>query len=200
MNADIFKQIDLFKIPANLYLTANAANKDKNSSLRIGTVMGGLLSIMSITMMIGYMAYSFIEMYDTHKDVYKSVTLVNKMNTEHLSQATINSFNFMPSISLTAFDKDNAMEDIYHHGVDITTVAVDYEKLKDYFDVVLAVRHRHDGESIFYEVPFRNCKNSDFEERNLPVSASNSKVLKYRLCPDIEDKDFFYQVKNGYSN
>lgn len=72
---------------------------------------------------------------------------------------------------------------------------VDTDKIRNYFEIQVAVRNRSKGDSLYSMIPFRRCRQSDTD-----FSSKNIDFTKF-LCPDFTDlnKDL-YTVQNYYNN
>lgn len=100
MKFESIKHLDFFKVPVNIYLTSTDEELKKKHPIKMGSVAGGILSILSIFLIGAFSIYSATDMFSARKDVYKSVISLNDFNDETFSEAVIQDFHFLPSISV----------------------------------------------------------------------------------------------------
>ena len=77
-------------------------------------------------------------MYSTELDVYKTVSSINTMKDPALRQIQIQDFNFLPSIEIWSLS-GILPDEIKIDGIEDS---IDYQKLKQFFDITLVVRER----------------------------------------------------------
>ena len=79
--------------------------------------------------------------------------------------------------------------------------ALDYNKLKNYIEIMIHIYIRTDNGKQHIYRSFRNCRVSDFENRNyFPDEAFQEDLSKKNLCPDIQPDDELYRLESKYSN
>lgn len=74
---------------------------------------------------------------------------------------------------------------------------IDYDKLKDYIEILIVERERINGTSHSYAIRFKNCDPNDF------LILEEEKIIKgftHRLCPDFDQFKDLIKVKGSYSN
>ena len=64
----------------------------------------------------------------------------------------------------------------------------------------VVVRHRLKGKSHYYNIPFRQCKLSDYKKRNYQVEKNLEDAYLNKICPDFDNYSDILMIKNSYSN
>ena len=72
--------------------------------------------------------------------------------------------------------------------------------MENYVSFLLVMRERENAVSRYYKRKMRYCTKEDYTSRGLKVDESFYKVVKNRICPDIDNSVNKYMIKNGYSN
>jgi hypothetical protein len=77
-------------------------------------------------------------------------------------------------------------------------------KINRYVHFVLNIRIRESKKATYrnYIKFFRPCKKEDFEQNGIDMSEESValKILRHRICPDIEKDDPIFEVIGGYTN
>lgn len=111
----------------------------------------------------------------------------------------LNQSNFMPIIELKAINSTFVKSlDIFEDGLSDSKkikdgINIDVSKLRNYFEIMIAVRERTTDTNLYSIIPYRRCKEQDFVVKNFNYQ-------KF-LCPDLTDKNkHLLRVQNYYNN
>lgn len=152
-----FKRIDAYKQPVNLLLTLQDKRKNsKQHKEKLGSIIGAILTSMSITMCFMYMGYLSYRMFALQEDILKSQTITNTFEDQY-SEVTIQDEHFLPSLEIEFLPSYDSRHQILRKdgaGKEERQI-IDLERLKDYFLIEISCRYREKGKSRYVNYPVK---------------------------------------------
>lgn len=197
------KYIDEFKAPVAINLTQVNQNPllGTRYPTQLGSVAGGILSILLYFILIVYFISQLALMSNTNKDVYKSTELLNSFDTVEISMVEIQDYNFLPSVSVKRLHDDHQTIDIGSPlASDPEIIDADYNKLRSYVQAYLVMQVVTEGQTIFHHKELRNCKVADFQRNGIEIAEDRIDEMKARLCPALEEDISWFKLQNSYQN
>jgi hypothetical protein len=58
------------------------------------------------------------------------------------------------------------------------------DEILTYYEPLIEIRHRVEGNSKFYLFPMKRCDPADFVARGYPMTDEFAESLKIRICPE----------------
>lgn len=92
--------------------------------------------------------------------------MVNLYDQPELEQMVLSDYTFLPSIDIRLIDSMGpVVHSILKEGTydpDMEELIIDYNKLRDFFEIIIVQRERLQGISTFHHIKFSNCNPDDF--------------------------------------
>ena len=153
---------------------------------------------MSITIaVITYFNHLITRMYNFEDDKYQSQSIVNLYDEDITEELRMSDYDFIPSLDINLLDQRSKNVEEFSTEVKGVGLLIDMEKLKDYIEIAIVVRHRQQGESYYHYVNFSNCNTTELSD--LITDKQILQEFQYRLCPDIAEFKKHALVRGSYS-
>ena len=174
----------------------------------MGSVYGGLLSILVCIFSLLLLGLLVMDMYGGKNDIIQRNVIPNPMTEDN--QIFIGKSSFMPSMQLRLMDKrketfealvaQGILRQVDKEQINYSNLYIEWEELSKYISVQIRMYQRSEKGSKVVRNVMRPCTYEDFESRGAKMTQVFRDTVGQRLCPDIEKDDKFYQVRNAYSN
>ena len=159
------------------------------------------MTIVAIILSSVYLIILLTGMFMGENDIINKMVVTNSFGPGQREVNIVQQTKFMPHLEIVqgSWEQPNSAFDVWNKN--ISEDALDSEKLKNYIEVMLHIQIRKPKETIHILRPFRNCRVSDFINKNYEPDEYFAEQLKQRnLCPDVHTDDEFYKVESKYSN
>jgi hypothetical protein len=198
------KDLDQFK--SQVYLNIHKRNRntgEKKHITHFGSKVGGVTTFCVQILLITFFVTSFVSTFEGKSDNIQKQK-VPIFDHEHLDNGghiiKMKDSNFLYSVNIIPMN-DNTTDFSSDYGYNTFKSELDIAKMENYVIFALNIRTRTPESTLDYQVKFRPCKRKDFEINDIAYEEELfERLLKHRVCPDIDKSNPAYEVLNTYTN
>jgi hypothetical protein len=163
---------------------------------RFGSHLGGVATIITLSVMSFYMFSLFRSMAMGESDIINTMVFTNTFK-EGSNSVNMSESIFMPYFSIEQSDYNIPLSDfdIFDNGTEHWNAS----KVRNYIELVTDIQIR-DSSIKDVIIPFRNCRVEDFSSRKYVGDSKFQSSIPNMLCPNTEKFKDLYIIKNGYTN